>query len=177
MKFGPRSRYGRPAKPRPRRVGEGQGQAGVLLHEQNRHAGALELGDDSGDLFHQQGRQPQRRLIEQEQTRPGHEGAAEGEHLLFLAAEGAPELTAAVAQPREERVDAREALRGTRAVVDEVGADPGILLHRQLGKDLAALGNPDDPASHDRSREEVQPTYLGGVLPQREGSGANEMLR
>src|SRR6266851_2526752 len=79
-------------------VGALQRLAGVLLHEQDRALLALELRDDPKDLAHEQGRQPERRLVEHQELRAGHQRPADGQHLLLAPAERRPELLAALAQ-------------------------------------------------------------------------------
>ena len=44
-----------------------------------------DLLDDLEDLLDDDGRKAQRGLVQQEQLGPGHEGAADGQHLLFTA--------------------------------------------------------------------------------------------
>src|SRR3954454_11970923 len=57
---------------------------GVLLDQQDRHALLLvDAADDVENLPDQDGRQAERRLIEQEQRRPVHQRAADCEHLLL----------------------------------------------------------------------------------------------
>ena len=63
------------------------------------------------------GARPERRLVEHEQPRPGHERAPDGDHLLLAARQRAGELASALAQAREHRVDRVQAgrLLGPRA--------------------------------------------------------------
>ena len=73
-------------------LGENIGAAGdfealhhVLLDEQNGDAVGVDARDQRKQFLDQQRRQPERRLIENEQPRLGHQAAADGEHLLFAA--------------------------------------------------------------------------------------------
>ncbi len=50
----------------------------------------------------------ERRLVEEQEPRAGHEGAAEREHLLLAAAQRPGALRGAVGEDGEQLVDARE---------------------------------------------------------------------
>src|SRR5439155_26980027 len=89
---------------------------------------------------------PRRGLVHQQEPRPGHERAADGEHLLLAAREGAPELMLALGEPREERVDALEVLgqlAGGRLLARE-GSHGQVLPHRHAGEDPPRLGDERD---------------------------------
>src|SRR5207237_390766 len=81
---------------------DGERHVGVLLHQQ--HGGLLllvDLRDDAEDLLHQQRREPERRLVEEDQPRSRHQRAADRQHLLLAAGEVTGDLPAPLAQPRE----------------------------------------------------------------------------
>ena len=77
-------------------VGPLERLGGVLLDEQ--HGGALlvDLRDDVEDLLDELGRQPHRRLVQQQQLRVGHQRAADGQHLLLAAGHRAGDLRSAL---------------------------------------------------------------------------------
>src|SRR6266542_6906842 len=76
----------------------------VLLDDEHGQPFALvQLADDPEDLGHDPRREPERRLVEQDEPRPEHERAGEREHLLLTAAERSRAPVAAVAQPGEAR--------------------------------------------------------------------------
>ena len=54
------------------------------------------------------GARPMRRLVEQQQLRPAHQRAADGQHLLLAAGQRAGQLRAALLQARKQVVDALE---------------------------------------------------------------------
>lgn len=66
-------------------VGDGRGEAEVLLDEKDREALALEAADRLADLLDDDRRQPLGRLVEQEQPRAGAQDAGDREHLLLAA--------------------------------------------------------------------------------------------
>src|SRR5262249_54226931 len=69
-------------------VGDGQGQRRILLdQEHGQLLLAIQLLDDAEDFFHQHGRQPEGRLIQQYHLRMGHEGPPDNEHLLLASRE------------------------------------------------------------------------------------------
>ena len=55
-------------------------------------------------------REAERRLVEEEQARPAHQRAGDGEHLLLAARQRAAALVQALLQAREEGADALEIL-------------------------------------------------------------------
>ena len=61
------------------------------------------------------GDEPERRLVEDEQPRLGHQAAADGEHLLLAAGERAGALALPFGEAREDREHALAILRAARA--------------------------------------------------------------
>src|SRR5258708_8728224 len=61
-------------------IGGLQSKIGHLLDEQDRFACAAKLVDDLEDLLHDQRREPKRRLVEEQQTRPCHQPAPARPH-------------------------------------------------------------------------------------------------
>ena len=51
------------------------------------------------------GREPEKRLVEQQQRRLAHQRAADRQHLLFAARHGAGALVGALREPREQIED------------------------------------------------------------------------
>src|SRR5258705_7968095 len=78
-----------------------EGHVGVLLDHQDRGAFALDARDDLEHGLGDRGGQAEGGLVEQDEPRPGHEAAADGEHLLLAAREGARGLAAALGQDRK----------------------------------------------------------------------------
>ena len=60
-------------------VGDLEGEAGVLLHEEEGHPLPLEGGQGAEDLLDDEGREAQGRLVQEEEAGPGHEGPTDGE--------------------------------------------------------------------------------------------------
>ena len=92
-------------------VGDPERHGGVLLHQQHRRALPVDLGDDLADLADDAGREAERRLVEQEQLRAGHQRTADGQHLLLAAGQQAAALRTALLEHREHLVDAVLGLR------------------------------------------------------------------
>src|SRR5688572_5585614 len=124
---------------------------GVLLDDKDGQAVLLvQLGDDPEDLARDQRRKAERRLVEEQEPRPAHQGAREREHLLLAARERARVLVDPLAQPREPRAHAFD-VRVERAA-PRVGAEPQVLLDRELAERAAALGDVRDAELGDRLR-------------------------
>ena len=143
----------------------------VLLDEEDRHAVAVdrrEVGEDGRD---DDGRQPERGLVEHEEPRARHQRAPDRGHLLLAARERPGELPAALGQEREEREHALERLPPQAPALGAARAQLEVLEHGHRGEELAALRHVGDPARHDgRGRQPADPPALelDGAAAQRE---------
>ncbi|MNC87613.1 hypothetical protein D3C83_33490 [compost metagenome] len=66
-------------------VREIEGEARILLHQKDRNTGLPNLPNRVEDDALHLDREAGRRLVEQEEARRRHEGAADRDHLLFAA--------------------------------------------------------------------------------------------
>src|SRR3954453_18667286 len=123
---------------------------GVLLDEQDRRPLLVDLADDLVDLVDDHGRQPERRLVEQQQARAGHQRPAHREHLLLAAGHRAALLLLALLEAREERVDAVDVLADPGAVAAGERAHLEVLEDRHPREDAPPLGRLGDPDLGDR---------------------------
>ena len=90
-------------------VGELERVEGVLLdQEDGQLLVGVELPDGGENLPRDQRREPERRLVEQQQPRPAHQRARDRQHLLLAAGQRAAALVQALLQPRKQREDPRE---------------------------------------------------------------------
>jgi hypothetical protein len=92
-------------------VGDGCGEAEVLLNEQDGDAVLLGLGEERCHLLNEERGEALGRLVEEEQARAHAEDAGDGEHLLLAAGELRAALAAAVFEAWEHGVDTVEAPR------------------------------------------------------------------
>ena len=103
------------------------------------------------DLRHDPGREPERRLVEQQHPRPRDQGARDHQHLPLAAGQGGRQLPAPVGQRPETVVRLGQRRRPVRPPRGEAGprhhADPQVLLDGELGDDALPLGNVRDPGS------------------------------
>ncbi len=76
---------------------------GILFRKQHHRTGAIDGRNRLEDLRHHLGREADRRLIEQEDLRLGHQGPADRHHLLLAAAQGARRIVHPARQRREQR--------------------------------------------------------------------------
>src|SRR5262249_40715267 len=119
--------------------------ARVLLDEKNTRAGAIDRLDRAENVLDDHRRESERRLVETNEVRFGHDRAPEREHLLLTAGQRAGVLAPALAQPREHVEDlVHEAahLRALFAVLE--GAELEIFAHREEREHAPALGNERD---------------------------------
>src|SRR3954454_22382400 len=82
-------------------VGDRQRLAGILLDHQNADAGRIDGQDALEDLVHIERRQPGRRLVEQQELGPGHQRAADRNHLALATRQLSGRLPPLVAQRRK----------------------------------------------------------------------------
>ena len=130
------------------------------------------------DLVDDDRRQPERRLVEQEQRGPRHQRPADGEHLLLPARERAPVLPHALAQDREEveHVLVRGVVVG--AIARDRAAEPQVVGHREPREHAPPLGRERDPAAHDGlGRELVDRLALEPHQPARDRHEADHGIR
>ena len=80
---------------------------------------------------------------------PGHQGAGDGEHLLFPAAERPARLMAPLLEDRKEREDVLDVPGDLRLVLPEKGPHVEILRHREERKDPAPFGDLGDAQGDD----------------------------
>src|SRR5262249_14891322 len=84
-------------------AGHRQREADVLLDEQDGDAFCLQRLEHRLHLLDDARREPEERLIDDEQPRKRHKPTAEREHLLLAAGKGARELALALGETREQR--------------------------------------------------------------------------
>ena len=108
----------------------------------------LELQNDPTDLLDETRRQPERRLVEQDHLRARHQRAADHQHLLLAARQIAGLLIAAIAQRREQRIGALDAIAQRLVIVAHVTARYQIFLDRQVLEYAAALEHLRDAVPH-----------------------------
>src|SRR5499427_4759532 len=131
-------------------VSEVEGHVSVLLHEEDGHALlAVDAADDVEDVLDELRGEPQRRLVEEHHGGPGHEGTADGEHLLLAAGERARALLGAASEHGEVVVHHLEVAGDAFPVLPRVRAHLEVLAHGEEGKDLAPLRHVAEPQAHD----------------------------
>ena len=119
----------------------GQRDMHRLLDHQHGDAALAQFGDDLIDLAHDQRRQAERRLVEQQQLRRRHQGAGDRQHLLLAARELAGLLAEALLQDREQRQHALEIGRRRLPVAPRRGAERDVLRHAERAEDAPPLGH------------------------------------
>jgi len=122
--------------------------AHVLLDEEDREALAVQPADQREHLVHEQRREAERGLVEDEQPRLGHQPAADREHLLLAAGERSRALGGALLEAREDGEHALEALRAARTAAP-IAAELEVLEHREIREDAAPFGHLDQAGRHD----------------------------
>src|SRR5438034_7457160 len=83
--------------------GQGERAVRVLLDEQDGHPFGVDACDHVENLPGGTRGEAERRLVQEKQAWPDHEGARDREHLLLAARQGARELARALAEQGKER--------------------------------------------------------------------------
>ena len=137
----------------------GKRDARVLLDHEHREPHLVrERGDELVEVAHDRRREPERRLVEQQQLRPRDERPSEGEHLLLTAGQGSRLLVPPALESREVAGDVLAVALRLAPVAAVIRADEEVLPDGQLGVDLPALGDVGDAEPRDR---------LGGLAADR----------
>src|SRR5215212_7606212 len=151
-------------------VGKLQRVEGILLDEEDGDSlGAVEFTDGGENLLHDQRREPERGLVQQQQARTCHQCACDGEHLLLAARERAAALALTFAENGKQN-------KGTFEVFLKVfrigGGSPHlkVLEHRHAGKDAPALGRLRYAHAHDLMGGQVGD--VSAVVEDAAGAGA-----
>src|SRR3989442_12041689 len=108
------------------RVRDAGERAHVLVDEQDRLATRLEAFHAAPDLGPDERRQPLGRLVEDQQSRVGHQRAADRQHLLLAARERAAEASRARRQMGKEIEDALDSPRLVAGAAIRGGRPPGF---------------------------------------------------
>src|SRR4051794_24811160 len=118
---------------------------GVLLDEHDRRALRVDLAHHLVDAVDDDGREPERRLVEQQQLGLRHKRAPDREHLLLAARHRPALLALALLQAREQGVHAVEVLADALRVAARERAHLEVLEHGHAREDPPALGRLRDP--------------------------------
>ena len=108
--------------------------------------GWLHGGENLVDEF---GHDPLRRLVQHQQPRPGHQRAADREHLLLPAGQCFSALVQPFGQAREQLEHALQRRLAIGLFAKEIAAEAQVVAHRQPRKQPAVLRNEGDPARGD----------------------------
>ncbi|MNR09056.1 hypothetical protein D3C85_1252440 [compost metagenome] len=128
-----------------------------MLHQQHRQAIVAIQGREGVEhLLHQQRRQPQAGLVDQQQPRAAHQRPADGQHLPFASGHRARQLLAPFLEPRKQRVDTFQAFAVDTFVPHGIGAQAQVLLHRLAREHARAFGNHGDPLRHELVRRRAR---------------------
>ncbi len=101
------------------------------------------------ELFEDQRREAEGRLVEDQEFRPHHQRAGDRQHLLLAARQCPRPLPRPFAQDREQFQEPL-ALLGLLVARQALAAEIEVFLHRQFAEQLARLGAMNDPAAGDR---------------------------
>ncbi len=130
-------------------IGQVECQRCVLLDEQDADPGLVDRSEDAEDLAHDQGRQTQRRLVEQQEPRTQHQRARHREHLLLAARERPGRLVPALPEHRKVAEHALEVVPEVASLASAPRAEAQVLLDREVHERAAALRRMRDAELND----------------------------
>src|SRR5438034_822915 len=132
-------------------IADAEGDARVLLDEQDGDAEPHELADHVPDVADERGREPLGGLVHQDEPRARHHHAGDGEHLLLAAGQRLRRLVDALAEAGEMSEDLVEPLPAQRrgAVGHRREPQLQILAHGEAGKDAPVLRHEADAPPRD----------------------------
>src|SRR5512139_1215685 len=149
-------------------VAHGQRLADVLLHQHDRDPLPVDPFRDLENLLDEDRGEPQRRLVEHQDLRQGHQPPPDGAHLLLPAAHRPGRLLPALLHPREELVDPLHRLVPLLLRLGGEGSHDEVLLHRHFAEQPPGLRDVHHPlADHPVRRKlvEADAVELDGPLP------------
>src|SRR5262249_26547191 len=141
----------------------------VLLDEED--ADALLLPDapyQGADLLHHDGGQTEKRLVDHEQARAGHEPARDGDHLLLPTRQRVRELRAPSGDDGEQVLDPGQGGAAVPTRTRVVGSEEQVVEHGQEGEQAPAF-------QHVRqafARNAVGGQTVDALAAERDASGA-----
>src|SRR3954469_12888424 len=133
-------------------IGERERKARHLVDEEDGGGFRAQPVERGEEIVDHRRREAERRFVQQEELRPCHQPARDGEHLLLAAGEESRALMQTLAQARkalEHRID----VPGERAFPSK-RAEFQVVQHRELRKDLPPFRHQDQAARHDVVRGE-----------------------
>src|SRR5438132_11031126 len=125
-------------------IGKRECVTDVLLDEDDRDTLLANGLQRLKNFTHEQRRQSERRLVEQQQTWPGHQPAPDRAHLLFAARQRAGLLPDPLLQQREHGKDALQRLCARGAGSPGIGAHLQVLQHAHRRPELPGFRNEND---------------------------------
>src|SRR5207245_3947630 len=129
-------------------VGRAGGALDVLLDQDDRGALGPDAPERLVDLIDDEWCEPERDLVAEQELRIRHQGTADRDHVLLASRQLIGPLPPALAQHREELVDARQGPRARPAVER---SHHEIFLDVQRGEEQAPLRHRDSPSREMRS--------------------------
>src|SRR5260370_23514327 len=139
-------------------IGDGEAHPGVLLGKQDGLSLRAQPLDQREDLRDERRREPERRLVEDEELRLDHQGAGNRQHLLLTAGEIAGDLVEPAGQDGKVAADLPDTPRNPRLAelaAFYIGAKPQVLADREAGDDLSSLRDLRDPETHALTPREI----------------------
>jgi hypothetical protein len=129
---------------------EGQRVARVLLDHEDADAAGVDPSHLRKNLADVDWAEAGRRLVQEQQLRLAHEGAAHGNHLALAAGQLPGLLPPLDFEVGKHGVDRTE--RGLDVIAPDVGTHLQVLLHRHGGEDIELLGHEGETQRHQRVR-------------------------
>jgi hypothetical protein len=156
-------------------TGHFEDQTDFLFDKKNSNPQAIDLGDFLEDLLTYQWSETRRGFVNAKQLRFGHEGPADGQHLLFSTREGAGDLRGALLENREQFIDLVQCFQAFLGILLQIGPGHQIFQDGHLTKGSSPFGAKNKPSPDDfMGRDLIDALAVEGHRPFQEdiaGSG------
>jgi hypothetical protein len=130
-------------------VGDLEHGRGLLDEEERGPLLAVEPDDHLEQALDQLGREPERKLVDQDRSRPGQQRPADDEHLLLATGKFAGRLATALGEAWEVLEDrAEDVVGGSPAKTAGEPAEEQVLLHGHRREHRPTLGYEGQPGGH-----------------------------
>ena len=120
--------------------------------------------------------QPEERLVDHEQARPGHEPPGDGHHLLLASRERVGELPAPGPHHGEQRLHPGQGLVAMRARPGIVGAEQHVVAHGEERKEPAPLEHVGDAVARRAVRRQTVDALVRNAMRPARGESSPEMV-
>ena len=113
----------------------------LLIDQQRQFFASSKIEEDFVDLIDDLRREPERRLVHQDQRRPSHQRTCDGQHLLLAAGQAPGRICAALPERTEITEYALQVLSDRTPVTTSAGANQKIFFDGERAEYVPPFGH------------------------------------